>query len=63
MDVFKDINVDDIRVDVVRYCQRYLDFGKPNPTEIWHEALLLCKGGGVRYDGVRYLPIFWTVIR
>ena len=43
MDVFKDINVDDIRVDVVRYCQRYLDFEKPNPTEIWHKALLLCK--------------------
>ena len=43
MDVFNDINVDDIRVDVVRYCQRYLDFGKPNPTEIWHKALLLCK--------------------
>ena len=43
MDVFNDINVDDIRVDVVRYCQRDLDFGKPNPTEIWHKALLLCK--------------------
>ena len=33
------INVDDIRVDVVRYGQRYLDFEKPN----WHKALLLCK--------------------
>ena len=43
MDVFKDINVDDIRVDVVRYCQRYPDFEKPNPTELWHKALLLCK--------------------
>ena len=43
MDVFKDINVDDIRVDVVRYCQRYPDFEKPNPTELWHRALLLCK--------------------
>ena len=35
MDVFKDINVDDIRVDGVRYCQRYLDFEKPN----WRKAL------------------------
>ena len=29
MDIFKDINVDDIRkdyVDGVRYCQRYLNF-------------------------------------
>ena len=46
MDVFKDIDVDDIRrgyVDVVRYCQRYLDFEKPNPTELWHKVLLLCK--------------------
>ena len=43
MDVFNDINVDDIRVDVVRYCQRDLDFGKPNPTEFWNKALLLCK--------------------
>ena len=34
MDVFKDINVGAIRVDVVRYCQRYLDFEKPNPTEL-----------------------------
>ena len=33
MDVFKDINIGDIRVDVVRYFQRYLDFEKPNPTE------------------------------
>ena len=42
MSPFKDINVDYIRrahVDVVRYCQRYLDFEKPN----WHKALLLCK--------------------
>ena len=43
MDVFKDINVDDIRVDMVRYCQRYPDFQKPNATELWHKALLLCK--------------------
>ena len=43
MDVFKDINVDDIRVDVVRSCQRYPDFEEPNTTELWHRALLLCK--------------------
>ena len=43
MDVFKDINVDDIRVDVVRYCQLYLDFENPNPTEIWHTTFPLCK--------------------
>ena len=46
MDIFKDINVDDIRkdyVDVVRYCQRYLNFEKTNPTELWHKVHLLCK--------------------
>ena len=35
INIFKDINVDDIRkdyVDVVRYCQRNLDFEKPDPT-------------------------------
>ena len=37
------VNADDIRVDVVRYCQPYLDFEKPNPTELWHKALLLWK--------------------
>ena len=46
MSPFKDINVDYIRrahVDVVRYCQRYLNFEKPNLTELWHNVLLLCK--------------------
>ena len=43
MDVFKDINVDDIHVDVVRYCQRYLDFEKPNRTELWHHVHFLCQ--------------------
>ena len=46
MNIFKDINVDDIRkdyVDGVRYCQRYLNFEKPNPTELWHKVHLLCK--------------------
>ena len=56
MDVFNDINVDDIRVDVVRYCQRYLDFEKPNPTEIWHKALLLCKDK-LEWCGVSHLAL------
>ena len=43
MDVFKDINLGDIRVGVVRYCQPYLNFEKPNPTEMWHKTLFLCK--------------------
>ena len=46
MNIFKDINVDDIRkdyVDVVRYCQLYLDFEKPNPTELLRKVHLLCK--------------------
>ena len=43
MDVFNDVNVDDIHVDMVRYRQQYLDFEKPNSTELWHKALLLCK--------------------
>ena len=43
MDVFNDVNVDDIHVDMVRYRQQYLDFEKPNSTELWHKALPLCK--------------------
>ena len=46
MDIFKDINVYVIRrgyVDVVRYCQRYLDFEKPNLTELWEKVHLSCK--------------------
>ena len=43
MEFIKDIDVDDIRVDVVRYCHGYPDFEKPNTTELWHKDLLLCK--------------------
>ena len=43
MNVFKDINEDGIRVNVVPYCQRHLDFEKPNSTELWYKLLLLCK--------------------
>ena len=48
--------MDDIRVDVVRYCQLYLDFEEPNPTEIWHKDLLLCKDRP-EWRGVSHLAL------
>ena len=57
MDVIKDIDVDDIRVDVVRYCHGYPDFEKPNTTELWHKALLLCKDKPKWYDKALVIEI------
>ena len=51
------IYVDDIRVDAVRYCQRYHDFEKPNPTKLWHRALLLCKDKPEWYDKIVLMEI------
>ena len=46
MDIFKDVQQEDIMngyIGMVRYCQRYFDFGNIHQVELWHKLLLLCK--------------------
>ena len=46
MKIFKDFRKDDIvrsYIDVVRFCQRYFDYEKTDPTELWHKVLLQSK--------------------
>ena len=46
MEVFKHVNKDGVidgYVEVVRFCQRYLDYENSNQVELWHKVLLQCK--------------------
>ena len=46
MEVFKHVDKDSVidgYVEVVRFCQRYLDYENSNQVELWHKVLLQCK--------------------
>ena len=46
MNAFKDVTEDDMvrnYVNVVRFCQRYFNYEKTDPTELWHKVLLQCE--------------------
>ena len=43
MKIFEKINKDDVvngYIEVVRFCQRYLDYENSDPVELWHKVLL-----------------------
>ena len=46
MSIFKDFHEYDIvksYIEVVRYCQRYFDYEKSNPIELWNKVLIQCE--------------------
>ena len=45
MNIFKNIDKDNVvtsYAEVVRFCQRYFNYEKSNPLELWHKVLLQC---------------------
>ena len=46
MEIYKHVDKDSVidgYVEVVRFCQRYLDYENSNQVELWHKVLLQCK--------------------
>ena len=44
MDAFKDLyDIVTNYINVVRFCQRYFNYEKTDPTELWHKVLLHCE--------------------